>query len=237
MIPGHTKFALGLFKKKFWLCNVETMLDMAQVVWESSEYIPQPIVDPAASSCAQVVNFFGSIFLGLYHTYYHIRYSLHLLPNLQYSSFISIPQVPEKKFLVLQLPAKDIPVGQIPEDISLKGLSLERQWYLFEQISSVPLKKLQTLHVHNQLFPSTSIDPSQPSNPFSLPPKPFPNQLKLNTDYVQCVIVQDITNVHAQRLPSEGSYLFFFWFLLFFCILVTLLLTLYATFKLYTIKI
>ena len=53
MILGHTKFApdhfFGSFKRKFQMCNVETMQDMAQVVRDKALNIPQPIIDPISN--------------------------------------------------------------------------------------------------------------------------------------------------------------------------------------------
>ena len=50
------------------------------------------------------------------------------------SLFSSNPASPIEEVSTLRGPDCNIPLGQLPQEIPLKGLSNDRQWHLFEQI-------------------------------------------------------------------------------------------------------
>ena len=144
MIPGHTKFApdrfFGVFKKKFRMSNVETMLDMASVVRSSTDQavnIPQLIVDPITQEQLVCVykwsefldKFFKHIPHILSYQIFEVSSSKPGVFSLRKSSSSAIEEIS-----ILKNSANSIAIGQLPEQIPLKGLSLDRQWYLYEHI-------------------------------------------------------------------------------------------------------
>ena len=141
MLPGHTKFApdrfFGLFKQTFRRCKVETIMDLVQVVQSSTDKavnIPQPIVDPVSQQ--QLVHVYRwSAFLDQFFKpipqilSYQVFYISSAKPGtylLQKHS--SSPQV--EISICKRIPESN----DFPKEVPLQGLSVARQWYLYEQI-------------------------------------------------------------------------------------------------------
>ena len=141
MLPGHTKFApdrfFGLFKQKFRRCQVETMMDVVQVVQSSTDKalnLPQPIVDPVSKQ--QYVHFYKwSAFLDQFFKPIPqiLSYQVFNISSAKPGTIILqrhslSPQ--EEVSICRQLPG----TIELLEEIPLQGLSLARQWYFYEQI-------------------------------------------------------------------------------------------------------
>lgn len=144
MIPGHTKFApdrfFGLFKKKFRMSNVDTMQDMARTVQSSTDKainLPQPIVDPVSKQQLVHVYKWSAFLEQFFKPIPHIlSYQVFHTSSLNPGTFLlqKHSSSPKEEVSILRDVDEAIPVGHLPEEISLKGLTLERQWYLYEQI-------------------------------------------------------------------------------------------------------
>ena len=142
MIPGHTKFApdrfFGLFKKKFRTSYVQTMLDMAQVVRSSTDKalnLPQLIVDPVSQQQLVHVYKWSSFLTWYFKPIPHIlSYQVFHISSCQPGrvSLQKYSSSPKESVSILR--DLDIPIGELPDEIPLNGLSIERQWYLYEQI-------------------------------------------------------------------------------------------------------
>ena len=144
MIPGHTKFApdrfFGVFKKKFRMSNVQTMLDMARVVQSSTDQavnIPQLIVDPTTQEQLVHVYKWSQFLYQFFKNIPHIlSYQVFEVSSSNPGTFLlqKNSSSVKEEISIVRHSVDNIPIGQLPEEILLKGLSCERQWYLYEHI-------------------------------------------------------------------------------------------------------
>ncbi len=143
MVAGHTKFScdryFGLIKKKYRLSKIDTMEGIIRVVRESSDgyNIPKPTRNTTTHELEvhvyDWVEFFRSRDFQTipnilrYHVFHLDASNLKVVYLREYST------EPEETVTIL----KNDPVFDktlLPSEITPQGLSLERQWYLYEKI-------------------------------------------------------------------------------------------------------
>ena len=143
MLAGHTKFGpdrmFGLFKRKFGKCSVDTIDDIVSAVEASSiggHNVAQLTCDPVS----------GERFVHWYNWSEYLSSYFSPIPNiLSYQHFRftktdpgcvfmrASADAPELKVCVFKKGVKRLP-SLVPTEKKPAGLSLERQWYLYEQI-------------------------------------------------------------------------------------------------------
>ena len=114
------------------------MLDMAQVVRSSTDKalnLPQLIVDPVSQQQLVHVYKWSSFLTQYFKPIPHIlSYQVFHISSCQPGrvSLQKYSSSPKESVSILR--DLDIPIGELPDEIPLNGLSIERQWYLYEQI-------------------------------------------------------------------------------------------------------
>jgi hypothetical protein len=147
MISGHTKFSpdrfFGLIKRKYNKSVVDTIFDIVKVVEQSSCQglnIPQLTVDPYTSQ--RLVHWYAwdDLFKTLFRplpgitSYHHFRMSgreLGVVYAREYCDSV------EQRFELLKVDVEVIKNSGLPSPIVPPGMSVDRQWYLYEQIRSL----------------------------------------------------------------------------------------------------
>jgi len=143
MLVGHTKFApdrfFGLFKKRFRRSCVDTMIEVARVVEESTI---------TGKNKAQLIsNLQGEKEVQFYQWTAYLQQFFKPIPNiLKYHCFrvdVTKPGVvmvkeysdsDELSINILKVDPEVVSATGMPQLTQIKGLDPQRQWYLFEQI-------------------------------------------------------------------------------------------------------
>lgn len=148
MIVGHTKAAndgyFGLIRKRYRRSNIGTIEDLVQTILTSS--------DNGHNVCQQVGNYgttvdsqplvyrnWSSWLLKFFRKIPDITSYLHLKVVKNKRGIVSLKKAingfdPEVYLLKREVPFGKNRAFRFPSKIVPKGLSLERQWYLYEQI-------------------------------------------------------------------------------------------------------
>ena len=140
LVVGHTKFApdwsFGLFKRLYRRTRVGSLQAIAQVVNDSAKCnFAQLVVDEDGNTIVPTFDwttFFATRFkrfVGI-KSYHHFRF-VASEPGVVYARKHS--DTPEVKVNLLRGPWSPDP-NEYPTQTIPKGLSAERQWYLFEKI-------------------------------------------------------------------------------------------------------
>ena len=143
MISGHTKFApdrfFGLIKRSYQRTSVSTLLDIEQVVHNSStggHNIPQSTVDCRTGERYVVWYSWGEHFNRIFRSlpsilkYHHIRFDTSALGICFAKEYANTEEVTYRLVLDGELPD----MHQMPAHITPPGMSSERQRYLYEKI-------------------------------------------------------------------------------------------------------
>ena len=142
LVVGHTKFApdwcFGLLKQRFRRTNVGCLDDIAQVVDSSaSANVAQLVGTQEGEMVVQMYDWtgmFAAHFCKLKNikAYHHFRFDA----SMPGAVFFKATSNSEEEMIVLQKNTTWSPVASdLPEPVSPAGLSLERQWYLHNNIA------------------------------------------------------------------------------------------------------
>ena len=220
MLVGHTKFVpdryFGLIKKRFRRSSVDTIVDIARVVHESTTTTQNKARELTG---VRKVNFYQwTVFLQQF---------FKVIPNiLKYNRFlfdaakpgvVSLREATTSEDTILNILKVDhqaILDSGMPELTQVKGLDPQRQWYLYEQIRPFCKSALSadyTCPKPSCPKPGGQCSKAQPHAPSSLPsvskaPQPTGSTNKPGKRNVHNVTNQDIRNEHArvQILPKLG---------------------------------
>jgi hypothetical protein len=144
MMPGHTKFApdrhFGLLKKSYRRTRVDTMGCIAEAVKNSSHVGANRVQLVRNLSGDQLVHFYNwSEFFSLFFTSlpsitsYHVFYFDCDLPGTVFVKCRSTD--PSYQEFTIQRPSSILPTpSQFPIEVVPSGLTVDRQWYLYEKI-------------------------------------------------------------------------------------------------------
>ncbi len=148
MIVGHTKFApdgyFGLIRKSYRRSNIYTYEDLVRTVLNSSKSghnICQPLRKYKGSVNKQNLMYrdWSSWLLKFFNKLPDITSYRHYRISKKKPGFVFLKKSIEGDEIAVQLLKKEVPFGKnkkfrLPSKIIPKGLSLERQWYLYDQI-------------------------------------------------------------------------------------------------------
>jgi len=148
MIVGHTKFApdgyFGLIRKSYRRSNIYTYEDLVRTVLNSSKSghnICQPSRKYKGSVNKQNLMYrdWSSWLLKFFNKLPDITSYRHYRISKKKPGFVFLKKSIEGDEIAVQLLKKEVPFGKnkkfrLPSKIIPKGLSLERQWYLYDQI-------------------------------------------------------------------------------------------------------
>lgn len=141
MVPGHTKFSpdwcFGLLKKRYRRTKVGGLSDLVRVVNESAAVnIAQPTALEDGSVVVKTYNW--QDYFATYCTKVAgIKKLHHLRFDSAHPGYIFVKEKsgsPEVKRCILKDKTWSPTVEQLPPVLTPSGLSLQRQWYLYEKI-------------------------------------------------------------------------------------------------------
>lgn len=140
MIVGHTKFApdgyFGLIRRRYRRSNIYTYEDLIQTVLNSSES-GHNACQPA---CNQLIyRNWSSWLLKFFKKLPDITSYRHFKIIKNKPGIVSLKKAIDGDEIEVQLFKKEVPFGKnrafrLPSKIFPEGLSIERQWYLYDQI-------------------------------------------------------------------------------------------------------
>ncbi|HAI68453.1 MAG TPA: hypothetical protein DCM38_03335 [Gammaproteobacteria bacterium] len=148
MIVGHTKFApdgyFGLIRKRYQQSNIYTYEDLVPTILNSSENghnTCQPTRDYGTSRNSQSLIYrdWSSWLLKFFRKLPDVTKYRHFKITKNKPGIVFLKKTIDGNETEVQLLKKEVPFGKdkafgLPSQIFPKGLSLERQWYLYEQI-------------------------------------------------------------------------------------------------------
>ena len=143
MLVGHTKFApdryFGLIKRLFWKSSIDSIIEMERVVKEST-ITGRNKAQLIRSPCGEKEVYF-------YQWTLFLQQFFKPIPNiLKYHKFrfdaakpgvVVVQEYSDTKELsmnLLKVDHQQVITAGLPQLTPIKGLDLERQWYLYEQI-------------------------------------------------------------------------------------------------------
>lgn len=143
LIVGHTKFSpdwcFGLFKQKFRRTKVSCLDDIVRVVEGSAEVNHAQLVATQSNDVLVPTynwsqffeqHFRNTAFAGI-KSYHHFHFDANT-PGVVHVQTAS--DQPQKAIKVLQDPSWKPSPSELPDIVPPAGLSLDRQWYLYEKI-------------------------------------------------------------------------------------------------------
>ena len=161
LIVGHTKFSpdwcFGLMKQRFRRTKVGCLADLERVVDESSETnIPQLVGSQSGEVTVPIYNW-SDMFAGRFRKIKHIKKYHHFVIDASKPGSVSyrLESDSEEETVSLLIAKTWHPTTtQLPSVLPRSGLSLERQWYLYNHISEYCPEEVRDIVCHK---PSSAI--------------------------------------------------------------------------------
>ena len=169
LVVGHTKFSpdgyFGLVKRHYRRSQVYTYEQLAHIIDSSSKNGHNVCIRVSQNQTSSVIYRDWSSWLSQYfETLKGISKYHHFIIERKNPSILIVKERKDSEEIKINLAKKKFPFSQsnlpkrLPKQIVPKGLSLKRQWYLYDQIRShIPLEKDKNQTCPKPLIPKSNI--------------------------------------------------------------------------------